>query len=103
MNAQETSEIINAVTSALSGPSQAVVEEYTRYMFLSSAAYIALGGLFVWAAKALWQRKDAEEFHFVIAVIVALIGLAFIACNLGDLVAPKAAAVHQFIRDLRAA
>lgn len=103
MNAQETAGIINAVTDALSGPSQAVISEYTRYMFLSSAAYIALGGLLMWAAAKLWWREDAEEFHYVIAVIIAVIGLVFIAANLGDLVAPKAAAIHQFIRDLRAA
>jgi hypothetical protein len=96
-----TTEAIETLAKILGESGTTIVGEYAWWFIWSSLSFIGLGAaILVVAIK--WKQPDDWDFNpILLQLFVGFIGLLFIACNVGDLLAPNGIAIHQLIQDVR--
>lgn len=85
---------------------QVAIEAYTGYFIWSSIVWIIFGILIAIAGFVLYKpdfvfEEDDLGPRAGCLLVCLLIGVVIIFSNLGDLVSPKAMAIHQLIMDVK--
>lgn len=96
-------ETINRVAEILGSSGSAVVSEYTVWFAVASIIWIAVG-IFLCGIALRWKPSEhVFEVPVALGIKAAMffVGLLFIGCNVPDLAAPKAIAIHQLVKDVR--
>jgi glucose uptake protein GlcU len=106
MNANVTDKII----AFLNSTGSATVKTYMRYQIVSAEMWLAFSALcliavIVCSVGAFYYLKKDESgrafsFAFTGTLLVIVAG-AMIAANLPTMLAPRAAAIHQLLTDIR--
>ena len=101
----EELEAVKQVGTAVSAVGSTVLEEYTRYYVYGSIVWIVAAlvfGFFAWRVNVSHIHKDFDPIiMWMIKIIAAIVAALMFFSNAGNLVAPKAAAIHQIIKDVR--
>lgn len=88
---------------------QAAIANYTHWFVVSSLCWLAMGAVFAVAAVWLWRNREPlaekmdlpESIIYLVIGILVFLSLLTIPCNVPDLLAPRAIAIHQLIRDAK--
>ena len=95
---------ISQIVQILGTATDATLTEYVKWMVTSSLVWISIGslicllGVFFLVAAFRW---DDGEVVAVFSIIALVIGLAMVGSNIADYFQPKAAAIHQLLKDAR--
>lgn len=114
MTPKEIAEAVGLLADKLGVPVQGIIKHYATWFIAASIGWMIAGILIcimsIWMGKKMWNWPDAKEecdvssWHiagFIIGCVGFIIGLLIFFGNLGDLIAPSAAGIHQIIIDLR--
>jgi hypothetical protein len=99
-------ETIQKIADIMHAAGAEIIPEYAAYLLVQAAGFAILGVAVI--AKALSFRPETANLDDAEAVIAhtlkwaaVFVGALFVIGNIPDLVSPKAAAIHQIIRDVR--
>jgi uncharacterized membrane protein len=112
MTDQETV-LANKLISIVGSSADKVLDAYTWSFVATSLVWLGFGLAVLlvaltirWRTLKAYAEKDRDEGGFIVCawilpIVLGLFGSIFIAANLSDLVAPRAAAIHQLFKDVR--
>jgi len=95
-------QIANKLIEALSSSASVALTEYTHYFVWVSLVYLVAAVLL--ATLALKFKKPEfmdDEGAFALRIVLCIVAFVLFMFNAGDLVSPKAAAIHQIIKDVK--
>ena len=91
--------IINKLTEVLGQSSGETIAVYTHYYTVTPWVWVGFG-FFLFIISLIATLLAEEGKVFILAIGMFISGL-FVACNLSDILSPKAVAIHQLIKDVR--
>jgi len=95
--------LIKDLASAVGKNSEFVISQYSSWVVTSSIGWVVFGVFALWATTKIKFDQDSDVAiwaQWLIKSIVVLISATFILSSLPDVVNPKAAAIHQLIKDV---
>jgi hypothetical protein len=96
--------LIERIVGALGSSADVAISAYTRWFVVASVVWVLIALALFYAAKRLWAVKTADSHDQWMpragAGVCVAAGLLMIGCNVADLVAPEAKAIHQLLNDI---
>jgi len=96
--------LVNNIALAVGKSAEFVTEQYTSWFFVSAVGWVIFGIFSLWSVtkiKFSCKSEVSEWAQWLIKSVLVLISATFILANLPDAINPKAAAIHQIIKDVR--
>lgn len=93
-------EIINNLAEIFGNSGRYAINEYAKWYISSSIVWISIGLILIGSCFKVKYPEDWDVHPLVIKMICFFIGLMFIGCNVPDLIAPEAMAIHRIILDI---
>lgn len=99
----ENLKMLQEVINAIGGTGSAIVSEYTVWFIVSAIGWILMGAAMAYLSFKWKIESDDEDEYWktIVRWVMIFIGALFILCNVPDLFAPEAAAIHQLLRDVK--
>jgi len=102
LTANETT-LINNIASAVGKSAEFVIEQYASWHLANAIGWIFLGLLICWSATKITFDEHTDipkEWQWAIKSCVVFFGMLFILSCVPDVANPRAAAIHQMLRDV---
>lgn len=106
----KTVDLINKLAAVLGNSAQGIVDAYTWYFIATSIVWLIFGLVLLAVAIGFNKTMRKQENYkddtnlqmvaWVPALILGFVGLLVVFDNLADLSAPRAAAIHQLLKDI---
>ena len=95
---------LNKAIEMLNSAAALAVDQYVGWTMLSAIVGVIVGLCFFIGAYKIRFDADSEIApwgRYLIKGLIVFVGLTFVGCNISDIFFPKAAAIHQLLRDVR--
>jgi hypothetical protein len=98
---QNTMEVIEKLGAVIGNTGDQVLRHYTWWHICSAAVWLVVGVGIVYGSKFV-KSSDYEPQEAIVVArwLLFAAGIAFIAVNVIDLMAPEGIAIHQIIKDI---
>ena len=103
LNADETT-LIKNIADAVGKSAGFVMDQYASWMIANAIGWICFGVLICWAATKITFDEDSDvpaPWQWAIKGCVVFFGMLFILNCIPDVASPKAAAIHQMLKDVK--
>jgi hypothetical protein len=92
---------INRLAEILGSTGEAIIAQYTTWHLVAALLYILTGLALLYCAwKPAFGKTWEEGVLPAVRVVMLIAGVLFVVCNLPDIFAPKAVAIHQLLQDI---
>ena len=96
--------LINNLASAVGKSAEFVTEQYASWLFAGAIGWLCFGLIICASAMRIKFDEDTEFAtwaQWLMKSAVVFIGALFVFLAIPDIASPKAAAIHQIIKDVR--
>lgn len=96
--------LLTNIASAVGESAEFVISQYTTWHFVNAVGWLVFGIFAILSVTKIKFDKDSEIAiwaQFFIKAVLILISATIILSSVPDVASPKAAAIHQLLKDVR--
>ena len=95
-------ELLERVLSTIGQSADHVIDQYTIWHIGAAIVWCIIGVVLFRAAWLFYAfgKREEEPGWYIATGVLTLVGTVIIGCNLPDLFAPRAIAIHQLLIDV---
>lgn len=101
----DKNQLVELLTNLGTESVQSAISNYTHWCFIGACIWCFVGTVVlvggIWLVVKMLKSDDREPGEIFFCSLFIVMALIVLGSNLPDIFQPKAAAIHQFIKDAR--